>query len=367
MKITNRNGKKDAGGKHNDRQFDLDSAPHINKDKVKDNKYFTYTGDYTKTLYETEMEFYETYFSDHIKAQNARNDSYKKSSRNKTVEDYYSSYRTRLEDKILQVGDKNDHISGEELWECALDYAQKFNDLFGDHCKIVDMALHVDEATPHVHIRRAWIAQDKDGYDCISQQMALDQMGFTRPDPHSPQGKYNNPVMVFTKTDAALFENVCIEHGIEFDKSRPVNREHLSVLDYKRMKITEEIEDLERTRDTLKSDMEDAVAEEIIKEMEDVFKDYPFLFNNFEHELIHIEDKKAQEKLKLLLKIYQQAIREMKRSLQRADEEDRLEDEFANSDKTATSRSKEKMKSFIKSKGLEEEYRDFISHERTRV
>lgn len=357
MKISNINGKKDSSGLHNDRNFDLELAPHINREKINENQYYVYNGEYNGSLRDVEVDFYKNVYGDYIKAQNKRNESYGKSKRNKTVEDYYHSYRTRPEDKILQIGNKDEHIDGETLWKCALEYAEKFNELYGDHCKIIDMALHMDEATPHVHVRRAWMAEDKDGNVIASQRQALEQLGFVEPDMANPVNKRNNATVTFTRVDAALFEEVCKDHNIEFEQNSHITAEHLSTLEYKKKKISEEIEELERRRDNINEEIEDE-AQKIIDEMEEVFKEMPFIFDNFEHELMHIEEKKAREKLKLLLSIYKRALSSLRRELDESENKEYIEKTMK---EKSNLRVLNTMKSYIKDKGLAADFMDYAN------
>ena len=161
MKVTNRCARKDKAGKHNDRNFNLVNAPHIDQSKVNQNKYWTYNGDQEHSFAEVEKEFYARHFTDFIDVQNKKNSESRHKDRNKTLDSYYHGARTRPEDQLLQIGDKNNHATPEELWECAMTYMERFDQIYGDKCKILDMALHLDETTPHVHIRRVWIAEDE--------------------------------------------------------------------------------------------------------------------------------------------------------------------------------------------------------------
>lgn len=237
-KATYRIEKVDKQGKHNDRNFEVAKADHINQDRTHLNKYWNIYGYENRSFEEIEKMFYEKNYSEHIDAQNQRYIQGRKKNLCVSLNDYYKAYRTRPEDVILQVGDKNQHISGEELWQVAMDYREKFNQEYGAHCKILTMALHMDEATPHVHIRRAWIGEDKDGYAHASCRSALKQMGYDFDETETT--KRNNPKTKFTERERILFENVCRDHGIDIDVDNRVHREHLSVADYKKKMMLEE-------------------------------------------------------------------------------------------------------------------------------
>lgn len=353
MKTTNRNARKDRAGKHNDRNFNLDNAEHIDQARVRDNIYYTYNGDTEHSFTDIELEFYEAHFGDRIEDQNKRNIKAGHPERNHTVADYYHQKNSRPEDKILQIGNIHEHASGEELWECALTYKDRFNELYGDKCKILDMALHLDEATPHVHIRRVWIAEDEQGRQIVSQTKALEQLGISAPDSSKAIGKYNNAKITFTQTDQKLFRDICIEKGLDIDIEPANKREHLETLEYKKKQISEDIEELERTRDTLKTEIDDIKnAEKNISNTIDTIISYfetdPFFGNVYETEIEEAKKKSRVEQFKLIADLYN---REMIRRMQ--DKEHSIDRNLAQYEGSEKVRS---MTKFLKSKGLYEEY-----------
>ncbi len=356
MKVTNRNARIDRAGKHNDRNFNLDNASHIDQSRVKDNKYYTYNGDYSKTFDEIEKEFYELHFSDFIDAQNERNAQGRHKERNRSIEQYLHNSYTRPEDKILQIGNIKEHATGEELWECALEYKRQFEDMYGEHCKILDMALHLDEETPHVHVRRVWIAQNENGIEQVSQKKALEQLGIMDPDQNSPNSKYNNAKITFTKTDTALFRNICIEKGldIDYEPAPEIKQQHLSVLEYKKKAVSEEIGELERQRDSLGTEAKLAVkamkdVDSAIDVMENYIENNPHFQRLYMDEIEAARKKDKIERLRILAAIYRN---EMETILERTEEFDRAliyaEDlEARNAQR------------FIDSKDLREEFEEF--------
>lgn len=272
MLITNINGRFDKDGRHNDRNFDTNKAKHIDQERIKDDVYWTYTGETDKTFLEIEKEFYEKEFSEYLEYQNEK---YKKQShpeKCKTINEYYKGAYTSPEDKILQIGNINKHATGEELWECALEYQRKFDELYGDRCKILDMALHLDEATPHVHIRRVWIAENEEGYKKVSQAASLEMLGDGRPDMTKRSSKKNNNTVTFTKYDLKLFYDICKEKGLDVTQkeTKQGKREHLTTEEYKTMQrcidIGEQIEKQFGCYDKIKSKKSD---QEYIEEMKE--------------------------------------------------------------------------------------------------
>lgn len=253
MKLTSHNARVDSSGLHNDRNFNLDDAPHIDKEKVKDNLYWTYNGAHDKPLKDLEMDFYKEHFSKYIARQNKRNKESGHKERNRTMKQFYKAAHTRPEDKIIQIGDMKEHPSPEVLWECALEYQRQFNEIFGENCKILDMSLHVDEATPHVHIRRVWMYEDELGQERVGQVKALEKLGILEKDTTKETGRYNNSKITFTAQDRQLFRDICLEKGIDLEPDSPARRKHLSVPEYK--ELAEDMEELELKRDRIREEI----------------------------------------------------------------------------------------------------------------
>ncbi len=293
MKITNRNAREDVSGKHNDRNFNVDYADHIDQSRMHENLYWTYNGDTVSTFEEIERDFYEKHFEDKLNEQNARHIEHGNKSRVRTMLKYYHSKRTRPEDKILQIGNAKEHATKEELWDCAQEYKDRFNELYGDHCKILDMALHMDEATPHVHIRRVWIAEDENGLEYVSETQALEQLGIPRPQPDKPESKYNNPKIMITQNETELFRQICVDRGLDIDAPTKAERrkEHLPVLEYKKEKAIEQHDEAEKAMEELNNDMIRFI------------NDNPFLLNLYAEQLLEAERKSREEKNKLIAKI----------------------------------------------------------------
>ena len=64
----------------------------------------------------------------------------------------------------------------------------------------IDAALHRDElGGDHVHVRGVYIALDRDGNAIPRQKAALQHMGYERPNPSAPEGRYNNNKITFTR------------------------------------------------------------------------------------------------------------------------------------------------------------------------
>ena len=281
MKVTNINASVDTSGKHNDRNFDLDKAPHIDKSKVKDNEYYTYSGETEMSFRDLELEYYKNHFEQALNKANENRKKIGHPERVKTMESVYSNKRTMPEDKILQIGDINEHASKEDLWACALEYKDKFEDIYGDHCKILDMALHMDEATPHVHVRRVWFVEDEQGNEVISQTKALKELGILPPNPDKPEGRYNNPKMTLTQTDIELFKGICFDRGLDVDIDGPTKkRARLNTKEYKAATHAKEYDEIEKSINALAT----------------FIKENPYLINAYEDQLKEAESQSLSKR-----------------------------------------------------------------------
>lgn len=314
MKLSFRACKVDSSGRHNDRNFDLSKAPHIDPSLCENNRYYTYNGEYDKPFRQIELEYYEKTFGRTIKKQNEKNKAAGHSERNKTVKQYYSSDKTRPEDMIIQVGKRGDHISAEQLWNCAMEYKNRLESAYGDNCKILTMALHVDEpdpktgdATPHVHIRRAWTAHKTENELAFSQDGALKELGIPV---SNGSEKLHTRQVTFTQIDKEMFRTICSERSIELEPeptdSARSRRQHLSVPEFK--ETMQELEELERKCNAAKDELEKLEPEkqeidQTISDMEEFLKGVEFQ-NRFLQQLEEAKDKSRRERLKAISDIF---------------------------------------------------------------
>lgn len=253
----------DKDGRHNDRNFDLEKAPHIDVSKTKDNIYWNYKAATNKSFLEIEKEFYEENFSKTIEKQNEKNINNRHPERNKTVDDYYADKKTRPEDVLIQIGDKKEHISGEKLWELANIYKEQFEKQYGQYCKILTMALHQDEETPHVHIRRVWVYENEDGLKSANKTAILEEkLQIIRPDPTQKASRNNNSFSIFTDMERAQIKRICKELKISLTKEEE-KRPQIQTKEYKAL-----MQNLDKKSAELKEKEEQIIkAEQQIKEL----------------------------------------------------------------------------------------------------
>uniref|UniRef100_UPI0038CC10D3 plasmid recombination protein n=1 Tax=Faecalispora anaeroviscerum TaxID=2991836 RepID=UPI0038CC10D3 len=184
------------------------------------------------------------------------------------INDYYEKIRTGKQEKlfyeiIFQVGNKENMAAESEDGQLAAkvldDFMQSFQDR-NPHLKVFSAHLHMDEATPHLHIDFVpFITGSKRGLDTrVSLKQALAAQGFTggtRGDTEWSQ---------WVKSEKEQFSQVMERHGIEWEQLG-THDEHLSVMDYKKVQRSKEVASLEETIAKLQNKQADVQAVEQIE------------------------------------------------------------------------------------------------------
>lgn len=221
MRATIHNGRTSHLGaftpKHNDRNFNIKNAEHIDPERVKDNRYWNWTGNPETTFEAAEQAFYEKHIRKHLDAQNARYRAQRHAERAKTMDEYRRSPQTCPEEVILMIGKAGDTIPADMMARIIQEQINWEQKQFPG-VKVLDVALHMDEqGAPHIHERRAWVYTDKDGNTAISQNKSLEQMGVELPNPDRPRGRFNNRKQTFSKRCREHLLQICREHGLEIE------------------------------------------------------------------------------------------------------------------------------------------------------
>lgn len=222
MRATIHNGRTGKDGayntKHNDRQFDIRNAEHIDPERVKNNRYWNWTGNPETTFEAAEQAFYEKHIRKHLDAQNARYQAQRHAERAKTMDEYRKSPQTCPEEVILQIGKLGDTIPADMMARIIQEQINWEQKTFPG-VKVLDVALHMDEqGAPHIHERRAWVYTDKDGNTAISQNKSLKQMGVELPNPDRPRGRFNNRKQTFSRMCRENLLQICREHSLEIEE-----------------------------------------------------------------------------------------------------------------------------------------------------
>lgn len=255
---------KNASTKHNDRNFDLNKAPHINQDMT--NKNITahiFSKQHPEWSFEqAELEYYKMRYGKALEAQNER---YKEQSKEKyirTIEDIYKGKKTRPDEVLLQIGNKDEHPDEKTLINCYNDFNRKFriwNNEHGNHVHILSVALHLDESTPHLQIKRVFDYKDNNSDIRIGQNKGLEQAGIHLPNPNQSPGRNNNRKMVFDAMLRNMWLETLREHGLQIEIEPLLSRKHLDKEDYIDHQINlknEELKALEKVVESLRDSKE---------------------------------------------------------------------------------------------------------------
>lgn len=253
MRATIHNGRTSHLGaftpKHNDRNFNIKNAEHINPERVKLNRYWNWTGKEI-TFEDAERAFYEKHIRQHLDAQNARYRAQRHAERVKSMDEYRRSPQTCPEEVILQIGKLGDTIPADMMARIIQEQINWEQQQFPG-VKVLDVALHMDEqGAPHIHERRAWIYTDKDGNLAISQNRSLEQMGVELPNPDKPRSRFNNRKQVFSRMCREHLLQICREHGLEIEEiPQEKSRNGRTLDDYKAGEAEKRAVEAERRRE----------------------------------------------------------------------------------------------------------------------
>lgn len=252
MRATIHNGRTSNLGaftpKHNDRSFNINHAEHIDPERVKNNRYWNWTGKEI-TFEAAEAAFYEKHISAHLEAQNARYRAQRHAERAKTMDEYRKSPQTCPEEVILQIGKLGDTIPADMMARIIQEQINWEQKTFPG-VKVLDVALHMDEqGAPHIHERRAWVYTDKDRNFAISQNKSLEQMGVELPNPDRPRGRFNNRKQIFSRMCREHLLQICKEHGLEIEEiPQEKSKSGRTLEDYQAGEAEKRAADAERRR-----------------------------------------------------------------------------------------------------------------------
>ena len=198
------------------------------------------------------------------------------------IENYYEKIRSGKQEKpfheiILQVGNKDDMSADSNEGRLAAVVLDEYMKAFQErnpNLRVFSAHLHMDEATPHLHIDFVpFTTGSKRGLDTrVSLKQALAAQGFkggTRGDTEWSQ---------WVRSEKEQLSNLMERHGIEWE-DKGTHDKHLSVLDYKKGQRAKEIAALE----TVKAEKESQVEsqERRLKELAPAVKNMERLAADF--------------------------------------------------------------------------------------
>lgn len=216
---------------------------------------------------------YHELFDDALKRYND-----KQTRKDRKIDDYYEKIRSGKQEKlfhevILQIGDKDN--MGSETMEGQLaakildEYMKGFQER-NPTLRVFAAHLHLDEATPHLHIDFIpYVTGSKRGLDTrVSLKQALSSLGF------KGGSRSETELNQWVQSEKQKLAMVMRENEIEWDQ-KGTHAQHLSVLDYKKKVREQEVEELTEHKNLLEHDLHDIseCVDEIQKEKEQVEKE----------------------------------------------------------------------------------------------
>ena len=286
---------------HNSRAF---VASNVDKDRIKMNHVY---------IHSNIKDAYHHLFDDALIKYNE-----KQTRSDRIINDYYEKIRTGKQEKtfheiIVQVGNKDTmNVLGPNgpLAEKILDdYMQSFIER-NPNLHVFSAHLHMDEETPHLHIDFIpFTTNSKRGLETrVSLKKALDQQGF------KGGFKSQTEMQQWINSEKEILSTIMLEHGIEWEKLE-TNEQHLSVLDFKKKKRSEEVTALEDKVNELEHKIEDIkYDEQITNEVKHIIEDKstwdipdPKSFmsaKSYKNEIVIPFIKKIKESLQFFIRKY---------------------------------------------------------------
>ena len=291
---------------HNNREF---IAKNVDRARIPDN-----------VIYKSDniRDFYNELFGQALASYNAR-----QTRKDRMISDYYEHIRKGKQEKlfneiVVQFGDMKDCGVGSDNWETAKQMLDEYMREFekrNPNLKVFNAVMHLDEATPHLHIDFVPIAHSVNrGLSTrVSMKGALREQGF------SSSNRIENEYTAWSESERAYMEQILRKYGL-YREDKNVHREHLSVDDYKQQikrqeelkKLNEHITELKKKSDssytpeeiTAIKNQNDYLRAEIVKKKELIATlsqqiNAPFIFYEIlsEEKLQYIADGLTRAKI----------------------------------------------------------------------
>ena len=206
---------------------------------------------------------YHELFDDALKRYND-----KQTRKDRKIDDYYEKIRSGKQEKlfhevILQIGDKDNMGSETMEGQLAAKVLDEYMKGFQERLRVFAAHLHLDEATPHLHIDFIpYVTGSKRGLDTrVSLKQALSSLGF------KGGSRSETELNQWVQSEKQKLAMVMRENEIEWDQ-KGTHEQHLSVLDYKKKVREQEVEELTEHKNLLEHDLHDIseCVDEIQKE-----------------------------------------------------------------------------------------------------
>lgn len=239
--------------RHNDRNFDVANAEHIDAAKSADNVYwFCDVADIPErpkptgndkadkaaleawqewqTFDAAEERFYQSRYGKQLADTNAVYIKTRQRKRVKKMSEWRQDPLHCPQEQVLYIGKTGDTVDPQLLQSCLDEWLGKmnqWNEEHGNHVHYLNWAMHVDEqGAPHVHVRRVFDYTDDKGIVKVGQDKALKAAGVEIYDTEKPQGRYNSRIRRFTEMETKLWQNIAIARGLDIE-TKPLPRRNV--------------------------------------------------------------------------------------------------------------------------------------------
>ncbi len=221
--------------------------------------------------------------------------NFKQTRRDRKIEDYYEKIRSGKREKpfheiILQIGDKDNMGATTKEGQMAakiLDEYMKDFQRRNPTLRVFSAHLHMDEATPHLHIDFVpYTTGSKRGLDTrVSLKQALSALGF------KGGTRMETELNQWVAAEKQQLASIMLEHGIEWEQ-KGTHEKHLSLLDFEKRERAKKVAALEEQ----KADLEEHNA--TMQEVNEKWLDH---LKNIEQDIFSAReswkeaDKKAEQ------------------------------------------------------------------------
>ncbi|MGI5946563.1 MAG: plasmid recombination protein [Lachnospiraceae bacterium] len=240
----------------------------------------------------------------------------KQKRKDRCIENYYEKIRDGKQEKtfyevIFQVGNKDDMGAAGDNAELAKTILDKFYHNFlerNPHLHVYSAHLHMDEATPHLHIDFIpFTTESKRGLSTrVSLKQALADQGITG------EGRSLTERDLWVQKEKEALAEIMLEHGIEWEQ-KGEHKEHLSVLEFKREKRKEELAELEQSIERVQQQQVEAKPLLLTTKVAVEKEDFQNLVTAAQK---YVVQEKKEGKLKKLLKEAKKTITDLKAKIE---------------------------------------------------
>ncbi|MCC2256222.1 plasmid recombination protein [Ruminococcus sp. CLA-AA-H200] len=212
----------------------------------------------------------------------------KQTRKDRKIEDYYEKIRSGKQEKpfheiILQIGNKDDMgaktAEGQMAAKILDEYMKGFQER-NPTLRVFSAHLHMDEATPHLHIDFVpYITGSKRGLDTrVSLKQALSALGF------KGGTRMETELNQWVTAEKQQLASIMLEHGIEWEQ-KGTHEKHLSLLDFEKQKRAKEVAALEKQK---------AELEEHNANMQEVNEKWLVQLENIEREISSAHENREE-------------------------------------------------------------------------